>query len=195
MLMRGFVTLALSALLIRSAWPASVEVRPVGEQRGQTVYALALAGDIERGDDLRVASLLGKALVEDRFPRLMILSSGGGNAEASLGIARIAHEYGVPVLISDKCLSGCAIIALSAWRGRLFVVASGVIGLHQSWIGDDFAHAIPSLEGTRKVARALRRYGVPGWVIERMMRTPPRRMTYLSDAELTQIGAVVRRRP
>lgn len=194
MLMRGFVASALSALLVGSAWPASVDVRPAGEQRGQTVYALTLAGDIETGDDLRVARLLGQALVEDRFPRFMILSSGGGSAEASLGIARIAHEYGVPVLVRGKCLSGCAIIALSAWRGRLFVVESGVIGLHQPWVGEDYAHAIPSLEGTREVARALRNYGVPGWVIERMIRTPPRRMTYLSDAELRQIGAVVRRR-
>ncbi len=195
MVRRGFAALALSALLADSAWPASVEVRPFGEQGSRTVYALELAGDIKAGDDLRVASLLGEALVEDRFPGFMMLSSGGGNATASLGIARIAHEYGVPVFVRGKCLSGCAIIALSALRGRLFVVELGAIGLHQSWVGEDSAHAIPSLEGTRKVARALRSYGVPRWVVERMMRTPPRDMTYLSDAELRQIGALVKRRP
>jgi hypothetical protein len=195
MVRRGFAALALSALLADSAWPASVEVRPFGEQGGRTVYALELVGDIKAGDDLRVASLLGEALVEDRFPGFMMLSSGGGNATASLGIARIAHEYGVPVLVRGKCLSGCAIIALSALRGRLFIVESGAIGLHQSWVGEDSAHAIPSLEGTRKVARALRSYGVPRWVVERMMRTPPKDITYLSDAELRQIGALVKRRP
>jgi hypothetical protein len=193
--LRGSVALALSALLVGSAWPAGVEMRPFGKQRDQPTYALALAGDIEAGDDLRVARLLGEAHVDDRFPRFMILSSGGGNAEASLGIARIAHEYGVPVLVAGKCLSGCAIIALSAWRGRLFVVKSGLIGLHQSWRGEDYAQAIPSPEGTRKVARALRNYGVPEWVIKRMIRTPPWRMTYLSDTELTKLGAVVRRPP
>ena len=193
--MRGVVALALSALLVGTAWPASVEMRPAGKQRDRTTYALALAGDIEAGDDLRVARLLGEALVDDRFPRFMILSSGGGNAEASLGIARIAHEYGLPVLVTGRCLSGCAIIALSAWRGRLFIVGSGVIGLHQSWVGGDYTHAIPSPEGTRKVARALRNYGVPEWVIKRMIRTPPRRMTYLSDSELIKLGAVVKRRP
>ena len=195
MLRRGLVAIAVSALLVGSAWSASVEVRPAGTHRGQTVYALALVGDIQAGDDLDVASLLGEALVEARFPGFMVLLSNGGNTNASLGIARIAHEYGLPVLVRGKCLSGCAVIALSAWRGRLFVVGSGVIGLHQSWAGVDYAHAVPSLEGTRKAARALRSYGVPGWVVERMMRTPPRRMTYLSDAELRQIGAVVKRRP
>ena len=94
MLRRGFVAIAVSALLVGSAWPASVEVRPAGTQRGQTVYALALAGDIEAGDDLHVASMLGEALVEARFPDFMVLSSNGGNTDASLGIARIAHEYG-----------------------------------------------------------------------------------------------------
>ena len=94
MLRRGSVALALLALLADSAWPASVEVRPFGEQGGRTVYALELVGDIKAGDDLRVASLLGEALVEDRFPGFMMLSSGGGNTNASLGIARIAHEYG-----------------------------------------------------------------------------------------------------
>ena len=73
MVRRGFAALALSALLADSAWPASVEVWPFGEQDGRTVYALALAGDIKSGDDLRVASLLGKALVEDRFPGFMVL--------------------------------------------------------------------------------------------------------------------------
>ena len=195
MLMKLFAVFALTTALVGSVSAASVDVSPLGEQDGHDVYALTLAGDIESGDDLRVASLLGEALVEDRFPGFMMLSSGGGNATASLGIARIAHEYGVPVLVRGKCLSGCAIIALSALRGRLFVVESGAIGLHQSWVGEDSAHAIPSLEGTRKVARALRSYGVPRWVVERMMRTPPRDMTYLSDAELRQIGALVKRRP
>ena len=98
----------------RSGFGSMVEVAPFGEQDGKTVYALALAGDIKAGDDLRVASLLGKALVEDRFPGFMVLSSNGGNTNASLGIARIAHDYGMPVLVRVECLSGCAIIALSA---------------------------------------------------------------------------------
>ena len=175
------------------AHAASVKVAPYGEQGGKVVYALALAGDIKAGDDLRVASLLGKALVEDRFPGFMVLSSNGGNTNASLGIARIAHDYGMPVLVRTRCLSGCAIIALSAWRGRLFVVESGAIGLHQAWVGEDSAKAIPSMEATRMVARTLRAYGVPRWVVDRMMRTPPREVTYLSDSELSAIGALVKR--
>ena len=119
MLMKLFAVFALTTALVGPVSAASVEVSPFGEHDGQTVYALALAGDIKAGDDLRVASLLGKALVEDRFPGFMVLSSNGGNTNASLGIARIAHDYGMPVLVRAECLSGCAIIALSAWRGRL----------------------------------------------------------------------------
>ena len=150
MLIKLFAVFALTTALVGPVSAASVEVRPFGEQDGQTVYALALAGDIKSGDDLRVASLLGKALVEDRFPGFMVLSSNGGNTNASLGIARIAHDYGIPVLVRVECLSGCAIIALSAWRGRLFVVESGAIGLHQSWVGEDSAKAIPSMEATQQ---------------------------------------------
>ena len=113
----------------------------------------------------------------------------------ALGIARIAHDYGIPVLVRVECLSGCAIIALSALRGRLFVVELGAIGLHQSWVGEDSAKAILSMEATHGIARTLRAYGVPRWVVERMMRTPPKDITYLSDAELRQIGALVKRRP
>ena len=193
MLMKLFEVCALTTALVGPVSAASVEVSPFGERDGQTVYALALAGDIKAGDDLRVASLLGKSLVEDRFPGFMVLSSNGGNTNASLGIARIAHDYGIPVLVRVECLSGCAIIALSAWRGRLLVVEHGTIGLHQSWVGEDSAKAIPSMEATHRIARTLRAYGVPRWVVERMMRTPPRDMTYLSDAELKQIGALVKR--
>ncbi len=184
---------ALTTVLVGPVSAASVEVRPFGEQDGHTIYALALAGDIKSGDDLRVASLLGKALVEDRFPGFMVLSSNGGNTNASLGIARIAHEYGMPVLVRTRCLSGCAIIALSARRGRLFIVESGAIGLHQAWVGENSTKAIPSMEVTRMVARTLLAYGVPRWVVDRMMRTPPREVTYLSDSELSAIGALVKR--
>ena len=128
---------ALISALAGPVSAASVELSPVGERVGQTVYALALAGDIKSGDDLRVASLLGKALVEERFPGYIVLSSNGGNTSASLGIARIAHTYGIPVVVGAKCLSACAIIALSAWRGRLFVVrgrcnwTASVLGRHE----------------------------------------------------------------
>ena len=91
-------TLALVALAT-TARAASVEVASFGQADGQTVYALALAGDIKPGDDRRVASLLGNALIEDRFPGFMMLSSNGGDSDASLGIPRIAHEYGIPVLV------------------------------------------------------------------------------------------------
>jgi hypothetical protein len=50
-----------------------------------------------------------------------LLSSNGGDMDASLGVARIAHEYGMPVMVRTKCLSGCAVVALSAWRGRVFI--------------------------------------------------------------------------
>ena len=193
MLRKLVAVFALTTALVGPASAASVEVVPFGERHGQTVYALAVAGDIEAGDDLRVASLLGKALVEERFPGFMVLSSNGGNANASLGIARIAHDYGIPVLVKLKCLSGCAVIALSAWRGRLFVVGSGAIGLHQAWVGENSAKAIPSMEATHRVARTLLAYGVPKWVVERMMRTPPREVAYLTDAELRKIGAHVKR--
>jgi len=195
MLRKTVEAFALISALAGPVSAASVELSPVGERVGQTVYALALAGDIKLGDDLRVASLLGKALVEERFPGYIMLSSNGGNTSASLGIARIAHTYGIPVVVGAKCLSACAIIALSAWRGRLFVVESGAIGLHQSWVGTNSAKASLSLELTRNVARILRSYDVPKWVIEKMMRTQPQDMTYFSDAELRQIGALVTRRP
>ena len=64
-----------------------------------------------------------------------------------------------------------------------------------SRVGKNFAKANLSLELTRNVARILRSYGVPKGVIEKMMRTHPQDMTYLSDAELRQIGALVTRRP
>ena len=189
---RLLATLALLTLAT-TARAASVEVAPFGEQGGHAVYGLALAGDIKPGDDRRVASLLGNSLIEDRFPGFMMLSSNGGDMDASLGIARIAHEYGMPVLVRTKCLSGCAVVALSAWRGRLFIVEFGAIGLHQAWVGENYANATSSLEATHRVARTLRAYGVPRSIIERMKRTPPHRITYVTDAELAAIGALVKR--
>ena len=194
MMKKSLATLALVALAT-TARAASVEVAPFGRENGQTVYALALAGDIKPGDDRRVASLLGNALIEDRFPGFMMLSSSGGDMDASLGIARIVHEYGMPVLVRSKCLSGCAVVALSAWRGRLFIVESGAVGLHQAWVGEDYAKATPSPEATHRVTRALRAYGVPRSIIERMKRTPPHEITYVTNAELAAIGALVKRHP
>ena len=193
MLSKLVAAFAIATVLACPARAASVGVSPFGEQHGHTVYALTLSGEIEAGDELRVASLLGTALVENRFPGFMVLSSNGGSTSASLGIARIAHDYGMSVLVRVRCLSGCAVIALSAPRGQLFVVEAGAIGLHQAWIGKDSARAIPSMETTNRVARTLRAYGLPSWVVDKMMRTPPREVEYMSDAELRQIGAHVQR--
>ena len=102
MRMKLFAVFALTTALVGPVSAANVEVRPFGEQDGRTIYALALAGDIKSGDDLRVASLLGNALVKARFPGFLVLSSNGGNTNASLGIARSAHEYGIPVLVGGQ---------------------------------------------------------------------------------------------
>ena len=47
MLIKLFTIFTLAAALVGPASAASVEVRPVGEQDGRTIYAVALAGDIK----------------------------------------------------------------------------------------------------------------------------------------------------
>ena len=61
MLLKLFAMFTLTTALVGPVSAASVEVSPFGEQDGRTIYAVALAGDIKSADDLRVASLLGKA--------------------------------------------------------------------------------------------------------------------------------------
>ena len=185
--------LAASALALGAspAAAASVEIARVGEQDGRPVFALSIVGSLAAGDDAKVARVLDRALARRRFPGFLTLASDGGDSDAALGIAAIAHEYGLPILVRTDCPSGCAIIALSAWRGRLFVVESGAIGLHQCWVGPDDAPR-PSMQCTQRIARALKAYGVPNGVLRRMSRTPPDGMAYLTDAELAAIGARVK---
>jgi len=95
------IALASSLALASHASAASVSIAPFGiGDDGKTVYALTLKGDIDKGDDRKVAAALGTALVERRFPGFIELRSPGGHADASLGISAILQRYGLPVLVS-----------------------------------------------------------------------------------------------
>ena len=196
------IAFALVTMLTAPANAADIRLSQFGIEDGQPIYALTIAGYIKGGDDRKVEVTLERALDEGRFPGFVELKSFGGDTAASLRIAAIMHEFGMPVLVRTECTSGCGIIALSAWSGRLFVAEGGKIGLHQSWtcslpdvVDYDCAKgkAIPSMKATWRVAAALEKFGVPKSVLDRMVSTGPDHMTYLSDDELKRIGALVKR--
>ena len=184
MLSKLVATFAIATVLACPARAASVGVSPYGGRRGHTFMLLRFQVKSRRVTNSWLPACSAGHSSRTASPGFMVLSSNGGSPSASLGIARIAHDYGMWVLVRVRCLSGCAVIALSAPRGQLFIVEAGAIGLHQAWIGKDSARAIPSMETTNGVAQTLRAYGLPGWVVDKMMRTPPREVEYMSDAEL-----------
>ena len=200
------IALGLSVMLIGPASAAEVTVSEFGTgDDGRPVYALTIAGEIGDGDDGKVSRALNRAWSEGRFPGFVELRSSGGDTNAALGIAEIVHDFhgeARPILVRTRCTSACGIIALSAWRGRLFVVESGEIGLHQSWtcshpdvLDPDCrkGRAVPAMPTMWRIAAVLQSYGVPKSVLDRMTKTIPDSMTYLDRAELEALGARVKR--
>ena len=76
------------------------------EFKGPTVH---LDGDVEPGDDLRFA---GSTALRPKGT-VIVLKSGGGEPNASLGIGRLIRKRGFATRVDEYCTSSCALIWLA----------------------------------------------------------------------------------
>lgn len=144
----------------------------------ERVYVIR--GDIEQGADV-----LFKEAIAGVRGGWLVLSSQGGDTEASMQIGRLAHLYGIKTYVPTNglCLSGCAII----WAGGVerWVSKGAVLGFHHPWfVADD--GTVKKGDG-KSIRVYFRQLGFSPETIEKFLMGP-QQFYYLTADAAKQLG-------
>lgn len=159
------------------------------EARG--VAFVALSGEIGSNDAEKAIVSLSSSLERHKGDKKIVglsLNSHGGLVLEAMKIGEFVEAAKIPVLVTGQssCESACFFIFMRA--PAKFIAHGARIGVHStSFNGKEDANT--SLT-TVAVARLAREAGVPQSVIGKMVTADPREISYLSDNELKQMGAV-----
>ncbi len=81
-------------------------------------------------------------------PQIYAFDSIGGNVYEAIAIAHFIRLSRIPVWVTGKCYSSCALIYLSAPKRQ----ASGEIGLHRTYFDPDYYAKLSSLDAEKEFA-------------------------------------------
>lgn len=119
------------------------------------------------------------------------IDSRGGNIWVAMSIGRIIRKYSFStrVEVGASCVSACVYL-LAAGQGRY---VGGRVGIHRPYIPNDGVTSARAkkaqYEGINAQARQyLEEMGLPSTLHDRMMETPPDRVTWLTEQELSTYG-------
>jgi hypothetical protein len=165
-------------VLIPLLQPASAfKIKRVKTDAG---LVLKLRGDVRDGDYGRLKSALQDGSVVG-----LEITSGGGSLEDGVDIARVVRDKGLVIYASRECDSACAFIFLAAkerYMGR-----GCKIGVH-SVSNDREREDADSARITIQLSRLLVGLGVPHSIIGKIVATPPAKITFLDNRDLTRLN-------
>ena len=171
------VLITLLALIAFDRTAGALQIQRVETDSGTV---LILRGDVSNGDYSRLKSAL-----ENRSVIGLEITSGGGSLEDGVDIARAVRDKGLIVYASKECDSVCAFIFLAA--KERYLGRGCKIGVH-SVSNDREREDADSARVTIQMSRLLVGLGVPHSVIGKIVATPPARITFLDNRELTGLN-------
>jgi len=180
MLLEAKMILKLIPLLVLIALvqPASAfQIRRVVSDLG---VVLRLRGDVTAGDYRRLKTILQNGSVVG-----LEIRSGGGSLEEGLDIAHLVRDRGLVVYASKECDSVCALIFFAA--KKRYIGRRCKIGVH-SVSNDRGKEDRDSVRVTIQMSRLLVELGVPHSVIGKIVATPPAKITFLDNHDLTELN-------
>lgn len=181
------ICLAMLTLFL-SVGAQALEIRTT---EAQGVAFVDLSGDIVSNDAVRMTSTilrLAEKHKSDNTALLLRLNSPGGLISEAIEISDLISKAKVPVVVTEKdtCASACFLLFMKL---PLKLVKHGArIGVHSA-ADDSGNESARTTLTTVEMARFFKEAGVPNSVIGKMVTAPPGEMHYLSDNELTQMGA------
>jgi len=146
---------------------------------------LRLHGDIEAGDYVKFRSSLN----DQRRIVGLELDSQGGSLYEGFRIATLTRQKRLITYVSKECDSACAFIFLVG--KKRYVTSEAKIGVHS--VGDDHgSEDIRTTWDTIQFARLSAKFGIPSSTIGKMVTTPPGKITFLDQTDLSALKVIVR---
>jgi hypothetical protein len=177
------ITLIISLTVAISGRCAGMELSRVVGCAGGDV--LRLRGDIVAGDYVKFRSYFG----DQRRIVGLDLDSPGGSLYEGVRIAMLTRQKRLSTYVSKECDSACAFIFL--WGTKRYVLKGARIGVHA--VGNDRGgEDRGTVRDTVQFARLFAKFGIPSSAIGKMVATPPHKMTFLDQADLSGLKAIVR---
>jgi hypothetical protein len=182
--MRVAKTILIIALTVAISEPcAGMEISRIAGCAGGDV--LRLRGDIKAGDYVKFRSYF----TEQRRIVGLDLDSPGGSLHEGSRIAILTRQKRLSTYASKECDSACAFIFLMG-RKR-YISKQAKIGVHA--VGnDDGSEDRGAIRDTIQFARLFAKLGIPSSTIGKMVATPPRKITYLDQSDLTSLKVIAR---
>jgi hypothetical protein len=182
--MRVAKTILIVALTVAVSGPgAGMEISRIAGCAGGDV--LRLRGDIKAGDYVKFRSYFA----DQRRIVGLDLDSPGGSLPEGFRIAILTRQKRLSTYVAKECDSACAFVFLMG-RKR-YVSKEAKIGVHA--VGnDDGSEDRGAIRDTIQFARLFAKLGIPSSTIGKMVATPPRKITYLDQADLTSLKVITR---
>jgi hypothetical protein len=182
--MRVAKTILIIALTVAISGPcAGMEISSVAGCAGGDV--LRLRGDIKAGDYVKFRSYFA----DQRRVVGLDLDSPGGSLAEGFRIAILTRQKRLSTYVANECDSACAFVFLMG-RKR-YVSKEAKIGVHA--VGnDDGSEDSGAIRDTIHFARLFAKLGIPSSTIGKMVATPPRKITYLDQSDLTSLKVIAR---
>lgn len=121
----------------------------------------------------------------------VVLDSRGGNIWVGMSIGRMIRQYAfmTRVELGASCVSACVYVLAAGNRRHV----GGRVGIHRPYLPNDGITSARAkkaqYEGINAQTRQyLEQMGLPASLHERMMQTPPDRVTWLSEQDLSIYG-------
>ncbi|WP_435171494.1 ATP-dependent Clp protease proteolytic subunit [Falsirhodobacter sp. 1013] len=174
---------------LRPGGPGTPAMRPMPEQllfeaEGETIR---ITGQIARGDADRFVAWLDKTRPDTAT---VTLDSSGGSVSDALAIGRTIRAAGYATTIAGGavCMSACPY--LFAGGTERTVAEGGVVGVHQSYFGENTL--LPAFMAVKDVQRGqaavldyLTEMGVDLRLMGQALKTPPEEINILTPEQMT----------
>jgi hypothetical protein len=172
--------LALTAAV--SEQGAAVEISRLVDCHGGDV--LRLRGSIENGDYVKFRSYFGNRRIVG-----LDLHSAGGSLDEGVRIAALTRQKRLSTFVGKECDSACAFIFLLG--AKRYANKDARIGVHS--VGNDYGNEDNgTIRDTVRFARLFAKFGIPSSTIGKMVATPPGKITFLDQTDLSALKAIVR---
>jgi len=146
---------------------------------------LKLRGDIGPGDYVRFRSYFA----DERRIAGLDLDSPGGSLYEGFRIATLTRQKQLSTFVSNECDSACAFIFLVG--SKRYASKEAKIGVHA--VGNDYGgEDSGTLRDTIRLARLSAKFGIPSSTIGKMVTTPPGKITFLDQMDLSALKVILR---
>jgi membrane-bound ClpP family serine protease len=155
---------------------------------------ILISGQITTGDADAFVSEVKQVNAAGKTIENVQLNSTGGRLIEGVKLAEAIRERKISTFIGRGAVCASACFLAFAAGDRKFVASGALVGVHKASDGSGLETELSGI-ATVSMARFAKDLGVPSAIIDRMVRTPPKQIVWLSSHDLQSMGVTMAETP